>query len=187
MRSKLIVVLLLLLFTACIAQEKAPQPTLKEAEKVPEIQITSTEFNEGGIIPKEYTCDGKDISPPLSWGPLPENTKSIVLIVDDPDAPSGTFTHWIIFNIPPDVREMPAGVPQKERLEDGSVQGKNDFKRIGYNGPCPPRGPPHNYRFKVYALDTLLPLEPGATKKDVIEAMAGHILGRGELTGKYGR
>jgi Raf kinase inhibitor-like YbhB/YbcL family protein len=145
------------------------------------IQVSSSSFNQNSLIPKKYTCDGTDISPQLSWKGLPPNTQSIVLIMDDPDAPIGTFTHWVVFNIPATVTELPEGA------KGIGVEGVNDFRRIGYGGPCPPRGSNHRYYFKLYALDTMLPLKEGAKRGDVEKAMQKHILAQGEFMGRYGR
>ncbi len=150
------------------------------------MKLTSPAFEEGGKIPPQYTCDGKDISPPLQWSEVPAGTKSFALICDDPDAPMGTWVHWVIFNIPDSVRQLPEAVPTTEHLKDGSMQGTNDFKRSGYGGPCPPGGT-HRYYFKLYALDTVLNLKAGATKAQLLEAMKGHILAEAQLMGKYGR
>jgi hypothetical protein len=184
----LIACLLLAAFLGCVTQKKEglETPAPKEVQTM-EISLTSKGFEDGKSIPMKYTCDGEDLSPPLSWGDLPEETKSLALIVDDPDAPMGTFTHWVLFNIPPDARSLPEGIPQREILETGGTQGKNDFKKIGYNGPCPPPGPAHTYRFRLYALDLELDLDPGASKRDVLKAMEGHVLAEAELKGKYGR
>ena len=150
------------------------------------IQLTSTAFTEGNPIPSQYTCDGTDISPPLKWSNVPENARSLALICDDPDAPLGTWVHWVMFNIPPSATELAEAVPSDEVLDNGARQGKNDFKRLGYGGPCPPRGT-HRYFFKLYALDTELDLSAGAKKKDVEGAMQGHILAQGQLMGTYTR
>jgi len=138
------------------------------------------------MIPEKYTCDGSDISPPLSWSGVPDNTQSIALISDDPDAPMGTWVHWVLFNIPPDVDTLPENIPQEEELENGAKQGITDFFRIGYGGPCPPGGT-HRYYFKLYALDTMLDAEAGITKKELLELMEGHILAQGQLMGRYQR
>ncbi|HYT90272.1 MAG TPA: YbhB/YbcL family Raf kinase inhibitor-like protein [Gemmataceae bacterium] len=151
------------------------------------IALSSPAFREGETIPQQYTGDGKDVSPALQWTAVPEGTRSLVLICDDPDAPRGTWTHWVLFNLPADVRELAEGVPPKEELANGARQGKNDFKKIGYGGPAPPRGKPHRYFFKLYALDTSLDLKAGASKDEVVAAMKGHVLGEGQLMGKYGR
>ena len=151
-----------------------------------EIKLTSTAFEEGEMIPEKHTCDGADISPPLVWSSIPENTKSIALICDDPDAPMGTWVHWILFNIPAYVNELPENITPERELKTGGVQGMNDFRKIGYGGPCPPAGT-HRYYFKIYALDTALNLNAGATKAQLLEAMQGHILSEGQLMGKYSR
>jgi len=151
------------------------------------IQLTSTAFAEGKPIPSKYTCDGADVSPPLKWSNVPEGTKSIALVSDDPDAPVGTWVHWVIYNIPPDVTELAEGVPKSEVLTNGAKQGMTDFKRIGYGGPCPRPGGPHRYFFKLYALDAELDLKPGATKQQLLRAMEGHILAEGQLMGTYQR
>ncbi|MEJ2719793.1 MAG: YbhB/YbcL family Raf kinase inhibitor-like protein [bacterium] len=151
------------------------------------IQLTSPAFEDGGPIPQEYTCEGPDISPPLEWTELPDGTLSLAMICDDPDAPMGTWVHWVIYGIPPDPTSLPEAVPGDDTTEGGAVQGKNDFKRIGYGGPCPPAGKPHRYFFKLYALDTELDLKPGASKKDLEKAMKGHILAQGQLIGTYQR
>jgi len=151
------------------------------------IALTSPAFKDGSPIPSRYTCQGEDVSPPLKWGDVPDGTKSLALICDDPDAPMGTWVHWVIYCIPPTARELPQGVPPKETLPDGSRQGTNDFKRIGYGGPCPPPGKAHRYFFKIYALDTQIDLKPGATKKQLLSAMQGHVIGEGRLMGTYQR
>lgn len=150
------------------------------------MKITSSAFEEGGMIPRKYTCDGSDVSPPIKWDNVPEGTKSIALIYDDPDAPVGIWIHWVIYNIPPETRELDENVPREETLSNGTKQGKNDWGRIGYGGPCPPGGT-HRYYFKLYALDTEPDLEPGPTKKKLLNAMEGHILVEGQLMGKYKR
>lgn len=150
------------------------------------IQITSAAFTEGNPIPKKYTCDGEDASPPLTWSGVPAGAKSLALIADDPDAPVGTWVHWVIFNLPPTLTGLQEGTTKTPTVE-GGVQGNNDFRKTGYGGPCPPRGKPHRYFFKLYALDTSLSLEPGATKAEVEKAMRGHILAQGQLMGTYSR
>ena len=152
-----------------------------------QISISPDAFNDGSSLPVEQTCDGEDCSPALSWERLPDSTRSITLIADDPDGPRQTFVHWVIYNIPADSSGLPPGVPKNNTLDDGSLQGNNNFGRIGYNGPCPPPGNPHRYFFKVYVLDTTLSLKSGATKSQLEAAMSGHILAQGEMIGKYGR
>jgi Raf kinase inhibitor-like YbhB/YbcL family protein len=154
--------------------------------KTMEIKITSSAFAEGGMIPTKYTCDGEDVSPPLQWGEVPEGTKTIALINDDPDAPMGTWVHWVLFNLPADVKELTENIPPDKTLPNGAKQGITDFRRIGYGGPCPPGGT-HRYFFKLYALDTEIDLEAGADKEQLLKAMEGHILGKGQLIGKYTR
>lgn len=143
--------------------------------------ISSSIFSEGGDIPLRYTCDGDDLSPPIAWSGIPVEAQSLVVIVDDPDAPIGTFVHWVLYDLPPNTKSLPEGV------KGLGTEGLNDFRNLGYRGPCPPKGPAHRYFFKIYALDEPLNLEPGAKKGDVEEAMRGHILAEGQLMGKYGR
>ncbi len=151
------------------------------------LHLESPAFQPGGAIPKEFACEGPDHSPALQWSNAPENTRSFVLIVDDPDAPVGTWVHWVVYDLPAGTKSLPQGVSKSEKLQGGGVQGKNDFKRIGYGGPCPPPGKPHRYFFKLYALDTELNLKPGAKKAEIEQAMHGHILANAELMGTYGR
>jgi hypothetical protein len=150
-------------------------------------EIRSPAFASGGTIPTKHTCDGADVSPRLSWTELPAGTKSLALIMDDPDAPVGTWVHWVLYNLPASARELSEGTPATEMLTSGTKQGINDFRKIGYGGPCPPQGPAHRYFFKLYALDTALNLAPRATKKQLEAAMARHILAQAELIGRYGR
>lgn len=148
--------------------------------------VTSTAFREGEMIPEVYSCDGKNISPRLDWTDVPKGTKTFALIVDDPDAPRGTWVHWVLFNIPADAKGLGEHIPPRSTLTNGARQGVNDSHQLGYDGPCPPSGI-HRYYFKLYALDTALTLESGATKAQLLKAMEGHILGHGELMGKYKR
>lgn len=150
------------------------------------ITVTSTAFAEGEMIPAKYTCTGQDISPPMAWTGVPSGTKSLALIADDPDAPMGTWVHWVLYNIPPTAAGLPEQLPSDEVLEDGSRHGVTDFKRFGYGGPCPPGGT-HRYYFKLYALDTPLELSGRVGKQDVLDAMQGHVLAEGQLMGKYKR
>jgi Raf kinase inhibitor-like YbhB/YbcL family protein len=157
----------------------------KEAEKMT-IKITSPAFEQGGMIPSKYTADGQNVSPPLKWEAVPEGTASIALICDDPDAPVGVWVHWVMWNMPPDTKELSENVPTDTKLPDGAIQGITDFRRHGYGGPAPPSGT-HRYFFKIYALDTKLDLPESSTKADLVKAMEGHILAEGELMGKYKR
>jgi len=155
-------------------------------EEAMAFQIKSTAFEHGGNIPKKYTCDGADVSPPLSWTSPPEATKSLALICDDPDAPMGTWVHWVLFDLPPNTRELPEGVSTQEILPDGSKQGTTDFGRVGYGGPCPPSGT-HRYYFKLYALNANPDLRPGLTKEELLKAIEKNILAQAELMGRYQR
>lgn len=150
------------------------------------ITITSSAFTEGAMIPKKHTCDAEDISPDLKWSGVPQGAKSLALICDDPDAPVGTWVHWVLFNIPPDITALQAGIPADATLKNGARHGKNDFRKLGYGGPCPPGGT-HRYYFKLYALDTVLTLESGSTKAQLLAAMKGHLLAEGQLMGTYKR
>jgi hypothetical protein len=149
--------------------------------------ISSTSFQNGGQIPRQFTCDGEDVSPQLSWTDAPPSTKSFALIADDPDAPVGTWTHWVIFDLPVQTTSLPQGVPKADDVPGGGRQGRNDFRKVGYGGPCPPPGKPHRYFFKLYAMDRMLGLKPGSSKQEVEQAMQGHILGNAELMGRYQR
>jgi len=151
------------------------------------LEIKSAGFKDGDVIDPKYTCKGADMSPQLSWSDIPEGTQSFALICDDPDAPFMTWVHWVIYDIPTDVTELPEAVSADETLSNGAKQGKNDFRKIGYGGPCPPPGGPHRYIFKLYALDIMLDLEPGATKKELIKSMEGHVLGQSQITGHFKR
>ena len=151
------------------------------------IQLASSAFTEGAAIPRKHTCDDRDASPPLRWSGVPEHAKTLALICDDPDAPAGIWVHWVLYNVPATVTELPEGVLATEVVLGGAKQGVNDFQRIGYGGPCPPRGKPHRYYFRLYALDAELSLKPRATKRDVVNAMQGHILAEGQLIGAYQR
>ena len=151
------------------------------------IELSSTAFDEEANIPKQYTGDGKNVSPPLRWSDPPPETKSFALICDDPDAPRGTWVHWVLFNLPAEKRQLEESVPAQKGLDEGAKQGKNDFGKVGYGGPSPPAGKPHRYFFKLYALDTTLDLAPEATKDQLLAAMKGHVLAEGQLMGRYGR
>jgi len=178
--------LVILIIPITVISACGPEPpSSKEGEMA--ITLTSVAFKEGGKIPVKYTCDGQDISPALEWGELPTGTKTFALIVDDPDAPAGIFTHWVIFNIPAASRKLPEAVPATAQLNDGTLQGKNDMGKLGYGGPCPPPGRAHRYQFTIYALDKSLDLKSGASKKELLSAMKGHILAQGQLTGLYQR
>ena len=159
---------------------------IEEVNNMQNMSIFTEAFKEGENIPGEYTCDGENISPVLFWTWRPTETKSIALIMDDPDAPGGTFVHWVLYNIPPETDKLNKGFPKEKIFRDGTTQGVTDFGRIGYGGPCPPSGS-HRYFFRIYALDKKLDLFPGATRGQVDDAMKGHIIAKGELMGRYKR
>jgi len=151
------------------------------------LTLTSPAFAPGKPIPARYSCEGLDLSPPLRWSQPPSGTRSLVLICEDPDAPTGTWVHWVLFNLSPSLRELPEGVPPLKVVLEKARQGKNDFGRLGYGGPCPPPGKPHRYFFRLYALDTQIQLPPGTEKPELLRAMEDHILAEGELMGIYQR
>jgi len=151
------------------------------------LDLDSPAFSPGFPLPRNHTADGLNESPPLRWGSPPEGTRSFALVCDDPDAPSGTFVHWVLFNLPPDLRELPPGVPADADLPGGVRQGTNGLGRIGYLGPSPPAGRPHRYFFRLYALDTRLGLPAGATREQLLAAMRDHQLAEGRVFGVYSR
>jgi Raf kinase inhibitor-like YbhB/YbcL family protein len=186
--------LILLTATGC-GGDAAPLPSSPPG--LPTLKLTSPAFPEGGTIPKAFTCDGADKSPPLQWSGIPEAARSLALICDDPDAPRGTWSHWVVFNLPPDVTSLEEGIaselaaatgpqPSLKQALRSTRQGKNDFGKIGYGGPCPPSGS-HRYVFRLYALDRGLDVPAGATRAEVLRAIDGHIVAEGKLTGKYAR
>ncbi len=159
------------------------------AEVILALMLTSGAFQAGGSIPPRFTCEGADVSPALSWSGAPAGTTAYALVVDDPDAPGGTWVHWVLFNLPGTLSALPEGVEKAavpKRL-GGALQGRNDFRRIGYGGPCPPPGRAHRYVFRLYALDAALPLKAGADRRSVDAAMRGHVLAETTLTGTYAR
>ncbi|MEE8390731.1 MAG: YbhB/YbcL family Raf kinase inhibitor-like protein [Anaerolineae bacterium] len=167
---------------------EAPVPTSpaapqEEGHEVP-FELTSTAFAHEEPIPGKYTCDGDDVSPPLQWSDPPADTQSLALIADDPDAPVGIWVHWVLYNLLSDARALPEAIPSEADLPDGSRHGKNSWQRTDYGGPCPPSDT-HRYFFKLYALDTALDLEAGATKEQLLQAMEGHVVAQAELMGTY--
>jgi Raf kinase inhibitor-like YbhB/YbcL family protein len=180
------IIILAMLPILCFACKSSTDNSEAEGENKMEIKVTSPAFEDGGLIPARYTCDGEDISPPLQWEDVPEGTVSIALISDDPDAPMGTWVHWVLFNLPADTRALAENVPPDKILANGAKQGTTDFGRIGYGGPCPPSGT-HRYFFKIYALDVEIDSPAGITKSQLLSAMEGHILGKGRLICKYKR
>jgi Raf kinase inhibitor-like YbhB/YbcL family protein len=184
-----LILIFIIFFYSC--QKKNPETvpekqTTKQEGRKTEMKITSSAFKEGEMIPSKYTCDGEDISPQLSWTGAPDNTKSFALIADDPDAPVGIWVHWVIYNMPPAVMELKENFPKDKSFDDGTKQGMTDFRRIGYGGPCPPSGT-HRYYFKLYALDIILAKDAGLAKKELLDAMQGHIIAEAQLMGKYKR
>lgn len=173
------IVVLLLVALAGLPYPAGAAKKGKEGVRMVQIDLTSPAFHGGGAIPGTFTCDGGDVNPPLVIGPVPAGTRSLALIVDDPDAPVGIWVHWVLWNIPSETREI-----RESSVPAGASQGRNDWHRTGYGGPCPPSGT-HRYFFKLYALDTPLSLGPTTTKAELERAMQGHILGRGELMGTY--
>ena len=157
------------------------------AEETAKFKLNTHSFSDGADIPKKYTCDGEDVSPELHWTDQPSAAKSFTLIVDDPDAPSGTWVHWVLVDLPGNAHDLPEGAGKTGALPGGAQQGINDFKKAVYGGPCPPPGKSHRYFFKLYALDSKLSLRAAPTKAEVEKAMRGHILGQGELVGQYRR
>jgi len=163
-----------------------PSLWAQQKASAPKLEIKSTAFKHNGFIPTQYTCDGSDVSPALSWAEPPAGTESFALIMDDPDAPMGTFVHWVVYNLPATARQLPERVPGNSEVQ-GGFQGVNDFPKTGYGGPCPPPGKPHRYFFKLYALDSKLDLKGEVKKRDIEAALKGHVLAHAELIGRYGR
>ncbi len=184
----LIFLLLLLPLPLDAGAGLAAGPTAKEVQTMA-FTLESPAFEHGAPIPVGHTCDGEDISPRLEWTEAPAVTKSFALLVDDPDAPVGNWVHWVVFDLPASARSLPEGIPKDGRLRDpaGAIQGKNDFGRLGWGGPCPPPGKSHRYFFKLLALDVRLGLPPGASKADVERAARGHVQARAETFGTYAR
>jgi len=192
MRNRSLIIIcafLMLVFLSCAKQRKPiaqPPPANTPKEEKPEIKLASTAFKEGQPIPRTYTCDGVNVSPPLEWSGVPKTARTLAVICDDPDASPETWVHWVLYNLPADNIGMVESLPAAEKLLAGGFQGTNDFKKIGYGGPCPPSGT-HHYYFKIYALDSELSLNAGATKAELLKAMEGHILLQGQLMGTYTR
>lgn len=152
------------------------------------LELRSSAISANHAIPARFTCDGARVSPPLAWSGAPENTAAFALIADDPDAPRGVFTHWVLFNIPGNIEHLDENVPQARRLDNGAIQGRNDLGGGGYGAPCPPKNDaPHHYRFTLYALDAPLRLQPGATRQQLLDALQAHVLDQAQLIGLYAR
>jgi Raf kinase inhibitor-like YbhB/YbcL family protein len=159
----------------------------RDDSPTPDLTLTSSAFRDGEPIPVIHSCDGEDLSPQLAWTGAPVETRTFALICDDPDAPRGTWVHWLIWNLGADTVELGQGVPPRPQLPSGARQGLNDGGDLGYAGPCPPPGAPHRYFFRLYSLDTALNLPPGVNRSDLVAAMRGHILARGTIMGTYQR
>jgi len=159
-----------------------------EAESAPRLSIRSPAFSDGGRIPRQYTCDGADSSPPVEWTGAPEKTRTFALVCNDPDAPRGDWVHWVVFDLPATSKGLPenAAPNGREKLAGSGTQGRNDFGKIGWGGPCPPSGS-HRYTFRLYALDTELGLAPEATREQLVKAMQGHVLAQAQMTASYAR
>src|SRR5712692_689410 len=191
MRMTLAILTLALVMSALLGCAKAPQsvpppPATIQKENKMNFNLTSTAFQEGQPIPRQHTCDGVNVSPALEWSGAPQNAKTLAIICDDPDAPSGTWVHWVLYNLPADRIGLGENVPATENVPGDGLQGTNDFQKIGYGGPCPPSGT-HHYFFKLYALDGELSLKAGATKAELLKAMEGHIIAQTQLMGTYKR
>ena len=161
--------------------------TARQAGSHPAFTLSSTSFSSHGSIPSRYTCSGQNVSPDLRWSGPPKGAVAYALIVTDPDAPSHTWVHWVAYNLPAAERELPGGIAKGKQIHTGGIQGLNDFHDLGYGGPCPPPGKPHRYFFTLYALNAPLPLPPGATRRQVEEAMKGHVLAQAVLMGMFGQ
>jgi hypothetical protein len=160
-------------FLACVL-------LLASCHSTPTFDVKSPAFKNGELLPKQFTADGANVSPPLTWGPLPAGTQSVAVLCEDPDAPDGVFTHWIVFNLPPATTSLAENAA-------GLTQGLNDFNKPAYRGPDPPAGKPHRHIFKVFAIDRLVDLKPGAARDAFLKSIEGHVLGEGSITGRYGR
>jgi Raf kinase inhibitor-like YbhB/YbcL family protein len=187
-RFALLAASLLLASAICLAGNPVGVPSSpKPGRRAMSFVLETKVFPKGGEIPSKYTCSGQDVSPALSWSGAPQATKSFALIVEDPDAPSGTFTHWVVYDLPPGTHQLPENVSQTDDLSGGGRQGRNGFRRTGYGGPCPPPGKAHRYFFRLYALDSTLNLPAGASRQEVESAMRGHLIAQAELMGKFAR
>jgi len=183
------IALLIMFASGCAKQPSTTTqipPTSSSPQAATGIKLISSAFTEGQPIPRQFTCDGINISPPLEWTGIPKSARTLAIIADDPDAPSGNWVHWVIYNLPADTMGMIENLPPTEDVKGGGLQGKNDFEKTAYGGPCPPSGT-HRYFFKIYALDTELQLKAGATKAELEKAMEGHTLAQSQLMGTYRR
>jgi len=179
----LLLLLIAILIVGCAGLQLPEDLSIGAGDTFP---LMSPVFTQDQTIPQKYTCDGDDISPPLEWSDQPRRTESYAIIMEDPDAPTGTWIHWVLFNIPASSLSLPEAVPLDPQLADGSLHGKNSWRWLGYGGPCPPSGT-HRYVFTLYALDTMLDLPVGITAEELLQAIDGHVRGQAELTGTYTR
>ena len=180
-RALAIVPLLILVMLMFAGPERVP------GQQASKIELKTTSYEPGGFIPKRFTCEAADVSPALAWGDPPAGTQSFAIIEDDPDAPSGTFVHWLVYDLPAGSRRLPEALSGNDQMAGGGRQGTNDFSKTGYSGPCPPRGKPHRYFIRFYALDTKTNLRPAASRAELDAAMQGHILAQAELMGLFKR
>ncbi len=178
---------LLPLFVLVVLALVAPAEVRGQNASSSKIELKTTSFTPGGFIPKRFTCEAADVSPALAWTDPPTGTQSFAIIEDDPDAPSGTFVHWLVYDLPASYRKLPEALSGNDQMPGGGRQGTNDFSRTGYSGPCPPPGKPHRYFIRLYALDAKLNLRPAATRNELDSAMQGHILAQAELMGRFQR
>ena len=181
----IIILVLSLALMACRADNNKKE-VVKMHAAAETLEVTSNAIKPEEMIPQKYTCDGENVSPSLSWANVPSGTKELVLICDDPDAPMGTWVHWVVYGMPPNMTSLPENIAKTDTVS-GFKQGKNSFGKVGYGGPCPPNGPAHRYFFKLYAIDKTMEIKPEATKDEIMKAIAGHVLAQGELMGRYGR
>ena len=180
LRRALVIMPVLTMFIAVV-------PARVPGQQASKIELKTTLFTPGGFIPKRFTCEAEDVSPSLTWTEPPAGTQSFAIIEDDPDAPSGVFVHWLIYDLPAAYRQLSEGISGNDQMPDGARQGTNDFSRTGYSGPCPPPGKPHRYFIRLYALDTITNLHSAATRRELDNAMQGHILAQAELMGRFKR
>lgn len=185
LKTALLATLATLTLTPSVCRGQDAKPAA--GGKKPTIAVTSKTVKEGASVPVNHTADGKDVSPEITWEKGPAETKTYAVTVEDPDAPNGLWFHWIVFNIPAETTQFKENMPKKPTFKDGTTQGTNDFDKVGYNGPAPPKGKAHHYNFKVFALDQKLDLKPGAKKDELYGAMKGHVVAKGSLTGTYQR
>jgi Raf kinase inhibitor-like YbhB/YbcL family protein len=175
------------ILVSCCSLLLASSVLSAEPKASKKMTLRSPAFQSGADIPRKYTCDADDVSPPLHWQNTPAGTQAYALIAEDPDAPGGIWVHWVAYDLPAKTAALTEALPKTETLANGAKQGVNDFRKVGYGGPCPPPGPAHRYYFKLYALDIATALRPRASKAQLLEAIKGHVLGEADLMGRYKR